>query len=222
MSEDKPFREGATSLPASEAAWRRAHLAEVQNRIRNVLAVVRSIARRTAETSETIEDYSSTFEGRINAYARTLTLLELGDEAGVDLEYLVADELLTVQARDGEELNISGPEMRLRPKAAETVGLAIHELTTNALRHGALGHPKGRVDVSWKVEGDTLVFDWRESSSRRLMPQPTRRGFGVILLEETLPFDLGAITELRFASPGFSCTIRLPLTDKNFILLSNH
>jgi two-component system, chemotaxis family, CheB/CheR fusion protein len=193
-------------------------VAELQHRVRNVLAVVRSIARRTAATSRDVEEYAMNFDGRLNAYSRTLSLLTQGSAAGVELEFLLAEELLSVQARDEEQVTIAGPRVNLRPGAAETIGLAIHELTTNAVKHGALSQNGGKIAVTWQVEhsptGDELVFDWRESGGRRLVPVRTRRGFGVEMLEETLPFELQARTELEFGSTGFRCRIRFPIHDQ--------
>src|SRR3712207_5418388 len=122
-------------------------LAELQHRVRNTLAVVRSIARRTGETSTTVEDYAMHLDGRLNAFARTQALVTRDPEAGVDLEYLVADELLAYHAKEADQVRISGPPIRLQPKAAETLGLAVHELATNAVKHGALRARQGRVEV---------------------------------------------------------------------------
>jgi two-component system CheB/CheR fusion protein len=194
--------------------------ADVQHRVRNFLAVIRSIARRTAETSRTVEEYAMNFEGRLNAYARTLSLLSGG--TGVDLEYLLAEELLAAQAHDGGQAHISGPAMQLQSRAAEIVGLAFHELTTNAIRHGSLGQANGTVSVSWEVAADRLVLDWVESGSRRLMLIPTRRGFGMQMLEETLAFDLAVKAELHFEGAGFRCRLSFPLTDQVFVLSANH
>jgi two-component system CheB/CheR fusion protein len=193
-----------------------------QHQVRNLLAVVRSIARRTAETSQSVEEYAMKFDGRLSAYARTLAMLARNPEDGVELEYMLAEELLAAQAHDGEQVGISGPSMRLQPKAAETMGLVMHELATNAIRHGALGQAGGRVSVAWRIDkdasGGALVFDWVESPGRKLMALPTRRGFGVEMLEETLPFELNARSELHFESTGFRCRISLPLNAQVFIL----
>jgi two-component system CheB/CheR fusion protein len=201
-------------------------MVELQHRVRNLLAVVRSIARRTAESSRTIEEFSMNFDGRLNAYARTLSLLVRDPKNGVELEYLVAEELLAAQAHDGDNVRISGPAMRLQPRAAETIGLAVHELATNSIKHGALGHAEGKVDISWRVDrnpsGESLVFDWVESGARRLMPVPTRRGFGVVMLEETLAFELGAGASLHFESTGFRCSILFPVSDQVFVLHPSH
>src|SRR5579864_8083319 len=123
-------------------------LAELQHRVRNTLGVVRSIARRSAETSGSVEDYAAHLDGRLNAFARTQALVTRNPESGVDLEFLVAEELMAYNARDGEQLRMSGPAVRLQPKPAETFALAIHELATNAVKYGALSQPAGRVEIA--------------------------------------------------------------------------
>jgi two-component system, chemotaxis family, CheB/CheR fusion protein len=103
-------------------------LAELQHRVRNTLGVVRSIARRSSESSSSVEEYASHLDGRLNAFARMQALVTRDPENGVDLEYLVVEELLGYNAREGEQVRVSGPAVRLQPKAAETFALAIHEL----------------------------------------------------------------------------------------------
>src|SRR5262245_55034543 len=127
-------------------------LAELQHRVRNTLGVVRSIARRSAETSSSVEEYAAHLDGRLNAFARTQALVTRDPEGGVDLEYLVVEELLAYNAREGEQVRVSGPRVRFQPTAAETFALAIHELAPNALKYGALSQPTGRVDISWRIQ----------------------------------------------------------------------
>jgi two-component system CheB/CheR fusion protein len=190
-------------------------LAELQHRVRNTLGVVRSIARRSAETSTSVEDYASHLDGRLNAFARTQAMVTRDPEGGVDLEYLVVEEMLGYNAREGEQLRISGPAVRFQPKAAETFALAIHELATNAIKYGALSKPAGRVDVSWRLNnsGDQteLIFDWQERGGPRGEP-PQRKGFGTELLEKTLAFELKAKTSLNYDPSGLHCTIAIPLS----------
>jgi two-component system CheB/CheR fusion protein len=190
-------------------------LAELQHRVRNTLGVVRSIARRSAETSLTVDDYASHLDGRLNAFARTQAMVTRDPESGVDLEYLVAEELAAYNARDGEQLQIVGPPIRLRSKAAETLALALHELATNALKYGALSQPSGRIDVSWQIQKggspDELVFEWRERGGPPVA-LPQRKGFGTEMLERTLAFEFKARTSLRFDVSGVHCTITMPLT----------
>jgi len=194
-------------------------LAELQHRVRNTLGVVRSIARRSAETSSTVEEYSAHLDGRLNAFARTQALVTRDPEGGVDLEYLVVEELLAYNAREGEQMRVSGPVVRFQPKAAETFALAIHELATNSLKYGALGHPSGRLEISWRIDESAdppqLLFDWRERGGPPVA-EPTRKGFGSELLERTLAFDLKGHTTLSFNLSGFHCEIAIPLTKRTF------
>jgi two-component system, chemotaxis family, CheB/CheR fusion protein len=189
-------------------------LAELQHRVRNTLGVVRSIARRSAETSTSVEEYASHLDGRLNAFARTQAMVTRDPEGGVDLGYLVVEELLGYNAREGEQLRVSGPPVRFQPKAAETFALAIHELATNAIKYGALSQPTGRVDVSWRVNNGSdpieLVFDWREKGGPRVEP-PGRKGFGSELLERTLVFEFKGKTTLAYDPTGLHCTIAIPL-----------
>ena len=188
-------------------------LAELQHRVRNTLGVVRSIARRSADNSANVADYAMHLDGRLNAFARTQALVTRDPEGGVDLEYLVVEELLAYNAHEGEQLRVSGPPVRLQPKAAETLALAIHELATNALKSGALGRPSGRIEVSWRIdeaEAPQLIFEWREKGGPKIEP-PARKGFGTELLERTLAFELKGKTELAFDPSGLVCTITIPL-----------
>jgi two-component system CheB/CheR fusion protein len=190
-------------------------LAELQHRVRNTLGVVRSIARRSAETSSTVEDYAAHLDGRLNAFARTQALVTRDPEGGVDLEYIVVEELLGYHAREGEQVQVSGPAVRLQPKASETFGLALHELATNALKYGALSQPAGRVEISWRIdeasEPARLIFEWRERGGPAVEP-PRRRGFGMELLERTVDFELKGQTTLTFDPSGLQCTISIPLS----------
>jgi two-component system CheB/CheR fusion protein len=193
-------------------------LAELQHRVRNTLAVVRSIARRTAETSDSVEDYAMHLDGRLNAFARTQAMVTRNPAAGVDLEYLVAEELVSYHAHEGEQVTIGGPPVRLQPKAAETFALAVHELATNAVKYGALSGSNGRVSVTWTVHNGAgarhLGFEWAESGVALPAAAPRRRGFGAELLERTLAYELGAKTALDFAVDGLRCRIDLPLTPR--------
>jgi two-component system CheB/CheR fusion protein len=190
-------------------------LAELQHRVRNSLGVVRSIVRRSAETSTSVEEYASHLDGRLNAFTRTQALVTRDPDGGVDLEYLVVEELLGYNAREGEQLRVSGPPVRFQPKTAETFALAIHELATNAIKYGALSQPRGVVDVSWRVDdtanpSSRLIFDWREIGGPRVLA-PKRKGFGSELLERTLAFEFKGKTTLTYNPSGLQCTIAIPL-----------
>jgi two-component system, chemotaxis family, CheB/CheR fusion protein len=200
----------------TRAEERQRHLlAELQHRVRNTLGVVRSIARRSAETSSNVDDYAAHLDGRLNAFARTQALVMRDPEGGVDLEYLVIEELLGYSAREGEQLRVSGPQVRFQSKAAETFALALHELATNALKYGALSQPSGRIEISWRidevVDPPRLIFDWRERNGPSVAPQP-RKGFGTELLERTLAFEFKGQTTMTFNADGLHCIITIPLS----------
>ena len=190
-------------------------LAELQHRVRNTLAVVRSIVRRTAETSMTIEDFASHLDGRIGAFSRVQVAVTRNPLAGFDLAEMISEELCSCAAREGEKFILRGPPVRLKAKAAENIGLAIHELATNAVKHGALSVERARIDVRWRKEqrGSEawLVLDWIESGMNGHPVKQRREGFGSILLRQTLAYDLGAEVALVYEPSGFCCQIALPL-----------
>lgn len=203
-------------------------LAELQHRVRNTLGIVRSIARRTAATSASVEAYAMHLDGRLNAFARTQSMVTRDPSAGVDLELLVAEELQAHTAREGDRIHIGGPTVRFRAKAAETIGLAVHELATNAIEHGALACPDGRIEVTWRVDGSDragparLCFSWAETGGPGSPAAEPRRGFGTELLERTLAYELKARTRLAFEPNGLRCTINLPLTPRVAVGLGGH
>jgi two-component system, chemotaxis family, CheB/CheR fusion protein len=190
-------------------------MAELQHRVKNILAVVRSIAARTQETSPDLESFAAHFDGRLSALSRTQGVLARNGVGRVDLEELVRDELLSHGAREDEQVHVQGPAVQLRDRAADIFALALHELATNAVKYGALTTPKGRISVTWRMYntsgGPRLTLEWRENGVAVLDAQPTRRGFGRELLEQGLPYELGAATSLEFAPGGVRCSIEIPL-----------
>ncbi len=197
-------------------------LAELQHRVRNILAVVRSITRRTAANSETADDYAMHLEGRIEALARMQTMATRSADAGVNLEEMVRDELLAHAVRDDEKAQVDGPVIRLQTTTAEKLGMAIHELATNAVKYGALSENGGYIEVTWRVEGvdgdRRLTLTWRETGVRIAGAAPRRRGFGTELIERTLPHEIDAKTELEFTPGGVRCVIDFPLSERTAIL----
>ncbi|RVU15142.1 PAS domain S-box protein [Methylobacterium oryzihabitans] len=190
-------------------------LAELQHRVRNTLSAVRAIARRSAETSTGKDDYAMHLDGRLAAISRVQSAVIRNPAGGLDLAMLVADELLVCGVREGEAARIAGPPVLLHARAAEILGLALHELATNAVKFGALSALAGRVAATWVIEPAepaVLTFDWVERGGPPVPGPPARRGFGLEVLEERLAHDLDARTILDFARKGLSCRIVLPLT----------
>lgn len=216
----------------AEAECRRGRMSqEVQHGVRNMLAVVRSIARRTAQTSETAEDYALHLDGRLDALARAHAMLARDPGGGVRLDVLLAEELLAHTAHEGDRVCLCGPVVRLRGKAAEVFALAAHELAVNAVKYGALRAPQGCLTVTWRVEaeaieparagegrsdrgpaGGVLRLEWRETGVALADVPPRRGGFGTEMIERTLAYELGAVASLGFGPDGACCTVVLPLT----------
>ena len=196
-------------------------LGELQHRVRNILGVVRSIVHRTVRNATDMDELASHLDGRLDTLARTHSVFTRSGDVAIDLEEMVRDEMLAVAARD-EQVSVDGPSVRLRREAAETFALAVHELTTNAVKYGALSRAEGKVAVSWRVvrtsAGPRLSLEWRESGVPAVNVNPARNGFGRELIERGLPYELGAATALDFARGGVRALIELPLTDKVAVL----
>ena len=209
-----------TTLDTLRASESRAKLllSELQHRVRNTLSVVRSIVRRTAESSDSVGAYVSDLEGRINTFARVQAELTRDPISGVGLRQLVTSELNALEPNSARIRGIEGPNVRLSPKTAETLALVVHELATNAAKYGALSAPSGELGVTWSVEappeGQRLTFRWNETGVELSGRAPTRRGFGSELIQKTIAYELGADSDLSFAPDGLKCTLVIPLTGR--------
>jgi PAS domain S-box-containing protein len=195
-------------------------LAELQHRSRNLLAVVQSIARRTARSSGSLGEFAEDFEARLRALSRVQGLLARVDHGAIDLRELVEMELAAHRSDQLEpgKVTIEGPSAMLPATSAQALALAIHELATNAVKYGAHKQPSGKLDPEWHVEGADgnerrVVLDWREAGVA--MPdagsRPSRRGYGSELIERALPYQLKAETSLEFGPDGVRCRIAAAL-----------
>jgi len=210
-----------TSTVKAESALResegrlRTLLAELQHRVRNTLAVVKSITTRTADSSNSVEDMAARLTGRLDAFARVQSAVTRNPDAGIGIISMISDELVAHAVHEGEQLKIKGPDVALKPKAAESFSLAIHELTTNAVKHGALGNSHGKIAVTWKIGGNgderALHFEWVESGLNGKVSEPARSGFGMELLTRILPYDLGAKTSIEFNPGGLRFSMSMPM-----------
>ena len=204
----------ADRLPPQRS--RAASLQDCERRIANVVALARFVSRQTASNSGNLEQCALQLDGRMEAIARLQTNLRSNARTGVDLAGIVADRLLAHAVHEGDQVHVAGPSVRLRGATADLIGLAMHELSTNAVEHGAFAVPLGGLAVSWDVEsvagGAALRIEWAESGSRVVAAPERRSGFGTELIERTLNRKLGATGSLAFAPDGVRCTISLPLT----------
>jgi PAS domain S-box-containing protein len=197
-------------------------LAELQHRVRNIMAMLRAITARTAGTAESVKDYAKSVTGRLIALARTQTLLTRSTNFGVDLSAVITSEL-AAQAARADQYEVSGPVVTISPKAAEVLALAVHELATNSLKYGAFSSQDGHVNVNWRTArtGDQfwVHLDWRE---RGPVPEqwqpPARRGFGTELIERRVPYELGGKGSIQVRAGEVDASIEFPLQDGASIL----
>ena len=192
-----------------EAEERQVLLArEVDHRARNALAVIQSIIRLSR--AKTVDDYVMTVEGRIKALARAHTLLSDSRWNGADLGTLVAEELAPYRA--GDKIEIGGPDISLQPGTAQGLALALHELATNAAKHGALSELTGRVSLKWQMQGDTLTLRWIESGGVPISA-PSERSFGLKVIRASIEQQLGGETTFDWNPLGLRCTMSIPLRE---------
>jgi two-component system CheB/CheR fusion protein len=194
-------------------------LSELQHRVRNVLAVVSAIVSRTGASAATVQEYRDNLMGRIGAFARTQSLLT-NARGRPDLETLIKSELMPHVGGD-RKLLLSGPPVLLHPQSAEVLALAIHELTTNAIKYGALSSAKGKVDVSWHTydqEGKTwLRLEWQEDGVTGATPEKPA-GFGTELVTRRIPYELRGKADLEMTERGIRCVIEFPLEEGKSVL----
>jgi PAS domain S-box-containing protein len=198
-----------------EAEERQALLVrELHHRVKNTLATVQAIVSSTARNADTIEDFYRGFVGRIVSLAHTHNLLTDDQWQTASLRELLDNELGPYDDPNGRRVSVDGPDIELPSGAAVPIGMAIHELTTNAAKHGALSTPDGRVEVRWSVaerDGDAaLVFAWTEKGGPPV-ERPTREGFGSRLLRRVLSAQLAAEVSIDFDPAGLRFRLEAPL-----------
>lgn len=182
-------------------------MAELDHRVKNTLLMIQSMARQSIRGDK---DTVDTFVSRLMALAGIHTLLAESRWSGASLDGVVERAVAGAGAALVGRVTIGGPAVELNPAAAQTLGLALHELAVNAAVHGSLSVDGGTVAVSWRTGGEDVVLDWRESGG----PPPTEPaggGFGRILLERMLDHELGGRATRRFAPEGVSVTLSFPI-----------
>jgi two-component sensor histidine kinase/PAS domain-containing protein len=191
-------------------------VAELQHRTRNLIAVVRSIISHTLASSPSPEEFKLRIDDRLSALSRVQGLLSRAKQEPITIGLLVRGEL---DALGGdvrrEQVDIAGPEVRLRSSMVQTLALALHELATNARKYGALSTERGRLRIAWRLErrrnATWLMFSWVEENAGRTGPLPCPKGYGRELIEQALPYSHGADTRYELDETGLRCSIALPL-----------
>ncbi|MFM7349170.1 MAG: PAS domain-containing protein [Erythrobacter sp.] len=202
-----------------EEEWQRLLVAELQHRVRNLIGMVRSVARLSAPSHRNVDDYVDHLIGRLQAMGRTQSTLTRSPGRSVDLSELVREELV-VHAVQPEMAHVDGPEVALSPHAAEIVTLAIHELATNSVKYGALGDA-GYIRIVWSTEerdSRTWVsLRWQETAPRG-KAKNNRKGFGRRLIEERVPYELEGVGRFSVHDTGMLAELEFPLSDTGSIL----
>lgn len=192
---------------------------ELHHRVKNTLATVQAIVGSTARTATSIDSFHEAFVGRIKSLAHTHSVLTEATWQTASLHDLLTAELMPYAESETEtspdlRIALDGPPVDLPSDIAVPIGMAIHELTTNAAKYGALSTGHGRVAIAWRVEDGILHLDWRESGGPPVEP-PTRQGFGSRLLQRVLTTQVQAQIRTDYARDGFHLTLAAPLPARN-------
>ena len=194
-------------------------IAELDHRVKNVLARVASIVVQTRQGCRTVDDFVTALHGRIQSMAAAHALLSQSRWSDVGLTDVIRRQLAPYTA--AANIAIAGPEITLTSAQAQAVAMVIHELVTNAAKHGALSCSDGSVSVSWECAGvepsAVLTITWREIGGPAIKA-PVRFGYGSSLIRDLIPYELDGTVELAFPSNGACCKIEIPIGEGAKIL----
>jgi len=187
---------------------------EVTHRSKNLLAVIQAMARQTKLASSDVNDFEIRFSGRLQALAAAHDLLVQRDWQGASMSEVVKSQLGHYLDQQATQIEIDGPSLMVTPEAAQNIGLAVHELSTNAAKYGALSVPQGRVKVRWSraadgANGGRLRMSWTERGGPEVT-KPSRRGFGQVVTEQLTARALQGQASLEFEEEGVRWTLDIP------------
>ncbi len=190
---------------------------ELNHRVKNTLATVQSIATQTLRSSQTTEQARRAIEERLLALSRVHDVLTRESWEGAGLAEIVAQAMAPYRHDRDDRLRMQGPEVRLSPRMALAIAMALQELATNAVKYGALSNETGTIAITWclEEEGKRLRLHWQEAGGPPVRA-PERRGFGTRLIERSLAQDLDGRVEITFAPAGLVCTVDAPLQPGGF------
>jgi PAS domain S-box-containing protein len=180
---------------------------EINHRAKNMLSLVQAIARQTAARDH--EDFIVRFSDRIQALAANQDILVRNEWRGVDVEDLVRGQLAHLADLVGSRISMEGPRLRLNATAAQAIGLALHELSTNAGKYGALSVDAGRVDVSWRFDDEIFAMNWIERDGPRVSA-PERQGFGGTVIDLMARRTVDGSVQLDYAPSGLMWRLTCP------------
>jgi len=197
-------------------AQQRLLIDELNHRVKNTLAVVQSLAWQTLRNSAVPEGVRTAFEQRLMALATAHDVLTSKNWQAASIEVIICRGLEALSI-DPERVSIAGPLLRMPPKTAVSLAMAVHELATNALKYGSLSAPQGRVDVAWRADEAGFELTWTERGGPPVAP-PTTQGFGTRLLERGLAAELGGNVALAYEPAGVVCTIAAPIPSGGYVI----
>ncbi len=204
----------AVDITARKEAAEHLHLLmrELTHRSKNLLAMVQALARQTARYSGSMDTFIDQFNARLQAFARSHDILVQEEWHGASLGDLVQSQVGPFVDQNAAQLSLAGPPLRLSPEAAQSLGLALHELAANAAKYGALSAPDGRIAITWEraeAEQHGVDVHWIESGGPKVA-EPAKRGFGTLVIESNLARTLESSVEMRFLARGLRCRINIP------------
>jgi light-regulated signal transduction histidine kinase (bacteriophytochrome)/CheY-like chemotaxis protein len=181
---------------------------ELNHRVKNILAIIQSLVGHPPQAGHDILDYAASLKGRIQALALAHDQIARGDGGGALLDLLNAE--LTPYRGAETRIALAGPNVWLDARAFSVMALVLHELITNAAKYGSLSVAHGRLEVEWRITDDAACdIGWRESGGPRVKP-PSREGFGSVLINRSIPFDLGGDSAIDYAPAGIRARFRIP------------
>jgi PAS domain S-box-containing protein len=184
---------------------------ELNHRVKNTLATVQSIASQTLRNADTADDARAALESRLFALSRAHDVLTRENWDGADLYEIVAEAVAPYSSPGEDRLHLSGEAIRLPPRMALALAMALQELATNAVKYGALSNDVGEVRITWRDGDERLHLTWTETRGPPVTA-PSRRGFGTRLIERSLASDLDGEVRIAFKPSGLVCTVDAPLT----------
>ena len=189
---------------------------EVTHRSKNLLAIIQAMARQTVKDSITAAEFEQRFSARLRGLAASHDLLAARDWHGAAVEDIVRWQLGAALENAGDRITIEGPSLFLTPEAAQNIGLAFNELSSNATRFGALSNPEGRIAIRWALDPTETVprrfhVSWQESGGPEVS-QPRRYGFGHKVVERLAARALDGNVSLTFAASGVQWSLHIPAT----------
>ena len=202
---------GMTELENRAATQRHELLvAELNHRVRNILGLIRSLVSQSRTSAADVDTFATILGDRVQALARAHDQITAKNWGPGSLAALIATEAGAFLGEGVSRIDVSGPAIHLQPQAFSAMALVIHELMTNAAKHGALAGASGRVTIAWRHDAEgSVTLDWNEAGGPPVV-KPTRQGFGTTIIRQSIPHELGGQATLDYVPSGFQARFVLP------------